>query len=87
MMTPRSGLQRERIAVIGMACRLPGARNYAEFWDNLRNGVCSVAETPPQRWSNDEHYSPDPEVPNKSISKWGGFIAGADEFDAMYLNP
>src|SRR4029077_14750645 len=30
------------IAVIGMAVRVPGARNLAEFWRNLRNGVESV---------------------------------------------
>ncbi|UCH92667.1 MAG: amino acid adenylation domain-containing protein, partial [Candidatus Aminicenantes bacterium] len=31
------------IAVIGMAGRFPGARNTREFWDNLKNGVESVA--------------------------------------------
>lgn len=30
------------IAVIGMAGRLPGARNLEEFWQNLRDGVESV---------------------------------------------
>ena len=30
------------IAVIGMAVRVPGARNLAEFWRNLRDGVESV---------------------------------------------
>jgi acyl transferase domain-containing protein len=30
------------IAVIGMAARMPGARNYREFWTNLANGVESV---------------------------------------------
>lgn len=30
------------IAIIGMAGRLPGARNIDAFWDNLRNGVESV---------------------------------------------
>ncbi|MCP4861744.1 MAG: SDR family NAD(P)-dependent oxidoreductase [Planctomycetes bacterium] len=30
------------IAVVGTACHLPGARNAAEFWNNLRNGVESV---------------------------------------------
>ena len=30
------------IAVVGRALRVPGARNVAEFWDNLRNGVESV---------------------------------------------
>ncbi|HLP61050.1 MAG TPA: beta-ketoacyl synthase N-terminal-like domain-containing protein, partial [Candidatus Deferrimicrobium sp.] len=30
-----SGLE---IAIIGMACRFPGAQNIAEFWKNLQNG-------------------------------------------------
>lgn len=30
------------IAVIGMALRVPGARNPGEFWENLRGGVCSI---------------------------------------------
>jgi acyl transferase domain-containing protein len=30
------------IAIIGMGCRFPGARNVESFWDNLRRGVESV---------------------------------------------
>ncbi len=30
------------IAIVGMSCRLPGAKNLAEYWDNLRKGVESV---------------------------------------------
>ncbi|MEZ4736216.1 MAG: type I polyketide synthase [Caldilineaceae bacterium] len=29
----------EEIAIIGMACRFPGANNLDEFWANLKNGV------------------------------------------------
>lgn len=32
----------EKIAVIGMACRLPGARNISEYWRNLRAGTESI---------------------------------------------
>ena len=31
------------IAIIGMACRFPGARNLEEFWANLIGGVESIA--------------------------------------------
>jgi len=30
------------IAVIGMACRFPGASDLSEFWNNLKNGVESI---------------------------------------------
>ncbi|HLL45563.1 MAG TPA: beta-ketoacyl synthase N-terminal-like domain-containing protein, partial [Longimicrobiaceae bacterium] len=31
------------IAVVGMSCRLPGARSAAEFWSNLCAGVESIS--------------------------------------------
>jgi iturin family lipopeptide synthetase A len=36
----RTGME---IAVIGMSGRFPGAKNLHEFWDNLKNGVESIA--------------------------------------------
>ncbi|RMG97446.1 MAG: SDR family NAD(P)-dependent oxidoreductase [Chloroflexi bacterium] len=35
-------LEGTEIAVVGMACRLPGADNVEQFWENLRNGVESI---------------------------------------------
>src|SRR5678815_2279917 len=32
----------EGVAIIGLAGRFPGARNVAEFWRNLRDGVESI---------------------------------------------
>ena len=32
------------IAVIGMAGRFPGARDLAEYWNNLRDGVESLTQ-------------------------------------------
>ncbi|MGH3432457.1 MAG: SDR family NAD(P)-dependent oxidoreductase, partial [Thermocrispum sp.] len=36
---PLAGPIAEPIAVIGLACRLPGAADTGQFWDNLVNGV------------------------------------------------
>src|SRR5918993_4747726 len=33
----------EDIAVVGMSGRFPGAKNVAEFWRNLRDGVESIS--------------------------------------------
>ena len=30
------------IAVIGIACRVPGASNWREYWNNLKNNIESV---------------------------------------------
>ena len=38
------GLETNDIAIIGMACRFPGAEDVNQFWDNLQEGVCSIRE-------------------------------------------
>ena len=73
------------IAIVGMACRFPGAHDYNQFWQNLENGVNSISEIPPERWEVNNLYSPIPQQPNKSISKWGGFIEGISQFDAEFF--
>jgi len=39
---PENDNDLERIAIIGMAIRAPGARNIDEFWSNLRGGIESI---------------------------------------------
>ncbi|MFM2061665.1 MAG: hypothetical protein RLZZ507_1335 [Cyanobacteriota bacterium] len=73
------------IAIIGIGCRFPGANNYEQFWLNLEAGVNSITEIPPQRWDVQKYYSPNPQEPHKSISKWGGIIEGVDKFDAEFF--
>jgi len=73
-----------RIAVIGMAAHLPGAKDVEAFWSNLASGACSITEVPASRWSADRLYSPAYER-GKSISKWGGFIDGIEQFDPAYF--
>ncbi len=73
------------VAVIGMAGRFAGAGDISTFWANLKNGVDSIQEVPPDRWDLTAHYDPDPARPERSYSKWGGFIAGADLFDAEFF--
>ena len=78
----RSRMQETPIAVIGMACILPGARNLREFWDNVVNKVDSITDVPADRWEISDYYDPDPKVPDKTYSKRGGFVPGVD-FDPM----
>jgi acyl transferase domain-containing protein len=40
---------RDDIAIVGMACRLPGAPNRSELWRLLRDGVDATSEVPPDR--------------------------------------
>ncbi|MCY9109399.1 SDR family NAD(P)-dependent oxidoreductase [Bacillus atrophaeus] len=73
------------IAIIGIACRFPGADNPEEFWLNLENGVNSIKEIPQERWDLNKYYSPNITASNKSISKWCGLIENIDQFDHRFF--
>ncbi len=73
------------IALVGMACRLPGADDVAEFWSLLKAGRDAVTEIPDDRWDVDAHYHPDPAKPGKMYTRAGGFIANIDKFDAGFF--
>jgi len=46
---PRSADTDGRIAVVGLDCRVPGARDHLEFWQNLLEGVGSIDEIDEER--------------------------------------
>jgi len=79
-------LRADPIAIVGMGCRLPGDVSDPEgFWQLLRDGVDAVCEVPSGRWDVDALYDPDPSVPGKTATKWGGFLRSIDTFDAAYF--
>ena len=68
------------VAVIGIACRFPGAADKEEFWQNLVNGVCSIREVPADRWDWRPHFAAT-RGDGRTVSRWGGFLDGHDLFD------
>jgi len=74
------------IAVIGMACRLPGGIDSPErLWQALLRGDDLVTEIPPDRWDADDYYDPQPGVPGRSVTKWGGFLDDVAGFDHEFF--
>ena len=77
--------QAEAIAIIGMSGRLPGSPDLTAFWQHLAAGHDLVSEIPGERWDW-RSYDGDPFVEaNKTKSRWGGFIADVDKFDAGFF--
>lgn len=76
----------EDIAIIGMSGRFPGAENLEEFWSVLDKGKAEIKEIPSERWDWHEYYSKDRYEPNKTVSKWGGFLDSYREFDPGFFN-
>ncbi|MFF4233661.1 SDR family NAD(P)-dependent oxidoreductase [Streptomyces sp. NPDC001820] len=71
------------IAVVGMACRYPGADDLAGYWSNIVAGTDSVTEVPAGRWDTAAYHDPDPaRAGERTPSRWGGFLSPAP-FDAL----
>lgn len=60
----------DAIAVIGIACRVPGAPDAPSFWRLLCEGQSAVRETPHGRWDG---------------TGYGGFLEAIDLFDAEFF--
>ncbi|MET8981211.1 SDR family NAD(P)-dependent oxidoreductase [Streptomyces sp. NPDC004539] len=65
------------VAVVGIACRLPGAAGPQEFADLLARGGDAVAEPPEARRA---HWPDSPEVPARA-----GLLDRVDTFDAPFF--
>ena len=77
-----SSAPNESIAVIGLACRVPGGEGHEEFWHLLQSGNDAVAEIPSKRWDMEAYYDPDPEAPGKIYTRYAGLLDQIDQFDA-----
>ncbi len=74
------------IAIVGIGCRYPGGANTPDtFWQMIRSGTDSVTEVPLARWDVNPIYDPDPSKPNKTNTRWGGFLEQVDEFDPQFF--
>ena len=62
------------LALVGMACRLPGADNLDDYWDLLARGGDAVTELPHSRLDRELYYDPVKGTPAKTYSSLGGLV-------------
>jgi polyketide synthase PksL len=74
------------IAIIGYSGRFPGAADVEQFWENLAAGRSSIVEVPADRWDSATFYDPNSKRPDRTNSKWGGFLDRVDAFDPLFFN-
>jgi len=76
----------EPVAVVGIGCRFPGdVFGPQSFWRLLTGRVDAISEVPADRWDADAFYDPDPSVPGRMTTKWGGFVSDVAGFDAEFF--
>ncbi|MFG2139944.1 type I polyketide synthase [Streptomyces sp. NPDC048650] len=67
----RTSVNGDPIAIVGLACRFPGAPSPAAFWELLRDGVGAVSDPHPGR---------------RLGSGAGGFLEHVDRFDPEFFD-
>lgn len=76
----------EKVAIIGMGCRLPGgASDHRAYWQNLMEGKDCITPTPADRYDVGSLGSRHKEKPGRLIGGRGGYIDGFDEFDPAFF--
>src|SRR6266540_3562961 len=83
---PSAATDIDPIVIIGLSGRYPEAIDIDAFWHNLREGKDCIIEVPKERWDWREYFGADRSESGRHYSKWGGFIAGVDEFDPLFFN-
>jgi acyl transferase domain-containing protein len=72
------------VAVIGLACRFPGAVDADRLWELLEAGLDATSETPAERYDVDDLYSSEAQ-PGTIVARRAGYLEGAGDFDAEFF--
>ena len=82
---PQTEVQREDngIAIVGMACRFPGAPDLSAFWQQLEAGADAVTDG--RRDSGSWNALAKDLPPEYAAYRRGGFVEGIDQFDARFF--
>ena len=75
----------EPIAIIGMACRFPGAENLEAFWKLLMEGGNSVTEGDPGSGVGRVGEIISESGAQQEACRFGAFVDDIDQFDACVL--
>jgi len=79
--------QSSPIAIIGMACRLPGGANSpSALWELLCRGADTSRPVPPERWPSEDYYDSAASTSGRTHAKRAHFLdVPVDEFDAPFF--
>ena len=74
------------VAIVGIGCRFPGGiRDPASFWQLLIDGMDAIGEIPSNRIDIGRYFDPNPAMPGRMMSQWGGYLDHIESFDADFF--
>src|SRR5436190_10585765 len=66
------------VAIIGMGCMFPKARDLERYWSNILNRVDAITDVPPTHWRPEDYFDKDPKSPDRTYASRGGFLSPVD---------
>jgi 8-amino-7-oxononanoate synthase len=74
------------IAIVGLGCRFPGARDPLGYWELIRNGTITFRPIPASRWDHARFYDSTTRVPDKAYIDRGAYLEDEDlrEFASLH---
>ncbi|HEX3044250.1 MAG TPA: SDR family NAD(P)-dependent oxidoreductase [Bacillota bacterium] len=76
---------RNEVAIIGLACRFPGADNKKEFWHILEEEIRCIGKFPLSRRRDTDQFLTGLGLDGETSYKQGGYLTRIDEFDAAFF--
>jgi thioester reductase-like protein len=77
--------QNEPIAIIGYACRFPGASSPEALWELLQKNQDASTDIPSERFEIDKFYDPTPLSIGKTYCRRAGVVPFIERFDAEFF--
>ncbi|MEI6563573.1 MAG: SDR family NAD(P)-dependent oxidoreductase [bacterium] len=84
---PQRSANRRGIAIVGMSCLLPGARDLSQFWTNILDKTNSIREVPASRWDWKLYFNEQRDATDRIYARWGGFLDPVPFDPAQYGMP
>jgi 8-amino-7-oxononanoate synthase len=72
------------IAIVGLSCRFPGARDVTEFWANSLNASHQFRPVPADRWNHETFFSTDFREKYATYTDRVAFIQDVERFAALH---
>ena len=83
---PTLTARNNKVAIVGMSGRFPGAASHDALWELLEKGLDVHREVPSDRFDANAHCEPSGKGKNKSHTPFGCFIEEPGVFDARFFN-